>query len=68
MGISHESLGQIRDILRKLDRSIESVREERLRENTHAHVNARSADSATPSADSESASDACSADYGRRTG
>lgn len=33
MGISRESFGQIRDILRKLDDSIDSVREKRLEEN-----------------------------------
>lgn len=35
MGISRESLGQIRDILRKLDNSIDSAREKRLKENEH---------------------------------
>jgi hypothetical protein len=33
MGISRESLGQIRNILRKLDDSIDSVREKRLEDN-----------------------------------
>lgn len=33
MGISRESLGQIRNILRKLDDSIDSVREKRLQDN-----------------------------------
>lgn len=33
MGISRDSLGQIRDILRKLDHSIDSAREKRLSEN-----------------------------------
>ena len=32
MGISRESFGQIRDILRKLDNSIDSAREKRLKE------------------------------------
>lgn len=37
MGISRESLGQIRDILRKLDHSIDSAREKRLSENERRH-------------------------------
>jgi hypothetical protein len=39
MGISRESFGQIRDILRKLDNSIDSAREKRLKENEHRHSN-----------------------------
>ncbi len=37
MGISRDSLGQIRNILRKLDNSIDSAREKRLKENEHRH-------------------------------
>ena len=40
MGISRESFGQIRDILRKLDNSIDSAREKRLKENEHRHGHA----------------------------
>ena len=42
MGISRESLGQIRDILRKLDNSIDSAREKRLKENEHRRGDASS--------------------------
>jgi len=38
MGISRESFGQIRDILRKLDHSIDTAREKRLQENERAHT------------------------------
>lgn len=38
MGISRDSFGQIRDILRKLDNSIDSAREKRLKENEHRHA------------------------------
>lgn len=44
MGISRESLGQIRDILRKLDNSIDSAREKRLKENEHRRDDASNED------------------------
>lgn len=48
MGISRDSFGQIRDILRKLDNSIDSVREKRLQENEHRHGRGASNDVAEP--------------------
>lgn len=62
MGISHESSGQIRDILRKLDRSIDTAREKRLQENAQQHADNRGRlpGSATPEPDNDGHRD----DYG----
>lgn len=45
MGISRESLGQIRNILRKLDDSIDTVREKRLQDNERRQRHLHSEDS-----------------------
>lgn len=45
MGISRESLGQIRNILRKLDDSIDTMREKRLQDNERRQRHLHSEDS-----------------------